>query len=89
MLARHLQPTDVDSSLIVQDTAAYVGCLSYTTVLARLLIFQRYRKTQEKSKDFLTVTDSRTGKTYEIPIKNNTINALALKDIAANGEGLM
>jgi len=32
-------------------------------------------------KSSLTVTDNRTGKTYEIPIKNNYIEAVELKKI--------
>ena len=31
--------------------------------------------------DTLTVTDNRTGKQYEIPIKDGVINATALKEI--------
>ena len=34
-------------------------------------------------KDMLTVTDSRTGKTYELPIKNGTIKAMDLRQIKA------
>lgn len=33
------------------------------------------------SKDFLTVTDNRTGQTYELPINNDTINAMDLRQI--------
>jgi len=44
----------------------------------------------KNNKNRLSVVDNRTGKTYEIPIKNNTINALALKQISdTDGEGLM
>eukprot|EP01111_Echinosteliopsis_oligospora_P004147 TRINITY_DN1656_c0_g1_i1.p1 TRINITY_DN1656_c0_g1~~TRINITY_DN1656_c0_g1_i1.p1 ORF type:complete len:496 (-),score=153.27 TRINITY_DN1656_c0_g1_i1:70-1557(-) len=46
-------------------------------------------KTEEKSKDTLTVTDNRTGKSYTIPIKNHTINATALKQISFDNEGIM
>ena len=31
--------------------------------------------------DTLTVTDNRTGQTYEVPIEDGTIRALALRDI--------
>ena len=33
------------------------------------------------SSETLTVTDNRTGKTYELPIENGSIRALALRDI--------
>ena len=33
------------------------------------------------AKDSLTITDNRTGKTYEIPIENGTIRALDLRQI--------
>ena len=33
--------------------------------------------------DTLTVTDNRTGKQYEIPIKDGVINATALRQIKA------
>jgi citrate synthase len=38
------------------------------------------------SENTLTVTDNRTGKTYEIPIENDTIPALALRKIKVNPE---
>src|SRR2546426_2006237 len=43
------------------------------------------------SKDSLTITDNRTGKTYEIPIENGTIKALDLRQIKAGPDdfGLM
>jgi citrate synthase len=39
----------------------------------------------------LTITDNRTGKSYEVPIENDTINALALRQIKVNADdfGLM
>ncbi len=39
----------------------------------------------------LTITDNRTGKSYEVPIENETINALSLRQIKAHPEdfGLM
>jgi citrate synthase len=42
-------------------------------------------------KDTLTVTDNRTGKTYEVPISDNTIKALDLRQIKASEDdfGLM
>ncbi|MGQ0793919.1 MAG: citrate synthase [Deltaproteobacteria bacterium] len=42
-------------------------------------------------KDTLTITDNRTGKDYEIPIKNETINAMDLRQIRVKPEdfGLM
>jgi citrate synthase len=42
-------------------------------------------------KDSLTVTDNRTGKTYEIPIENGTIRAMDLRQIRTSAEdfGLM
>ena len=36
------------------------------------------------AKDTLTVTDNRTGKTYEIPIKHDTIRAIDLRQIKVN-----
>ncbi len=36
------------------------------------------------SKDTLTVTDNRTGKTYELPIEHDTIRALDLRQIKVN-----
>ncbi len=43
------------------------------------------------SKNSLTVTDNRTGKTYEIPIEHETISAMALRQIKVKDEdfGLM
>ena len=43
------------------------------------------------STDTLTVTDNRTGKTYEIPIENETIPAIALRQIKVQADdfGLM
>src|SRR3954447_12929401 len=42
-------------------------------------------------KDSLTVTDNRTGKTYEIPIEDGTIRGMSLRDIkvADDDFGLM
>src|SRR3954462_11269175 len=42
-------------------------------------------------KDSLTVTDNRTGKTYEIPIEDGTIRGIALRDIKVDDDdfGLM
>src|SRR5919199_6726690 len=41
--------------------------------------------------DSLTITDNRTGRTYEVPIEDGTIRALALRDIKVDDEdfGLM
>jgi citrate synthase len=38
------------------------------------------------SSETLTVTDNRTGKTYELPIENGSIRALALRDIKTSEE---
>ena len=38
------------------------------------------------SKDSLTITDNRTGQTYEIPIENGAIRALDLRQIKSNEE---
>lgn len=38
----------------------------------------------ETSKDTLTVTDNRTGKTYELPVENDTIRAIDLRKIKVN-----
>lgn len=37
----------------------------------------------------LTVIDNRTGKRYEIAVKNNTIAATDLRKISVNGQELM
>ena len=41
--------------------------------------------------DTLTITDNRTGKTYEVPIEDGTVRAMALRDIKVNEDdfGLM
>ncbi|MCA9901344.1 MAG: hypothetical protein KC433_24325, partial [Anaerolineales bacterium] len=36
------------------------------------------------SKDTLTITDNRTARTYEIPIENDTIQAMHLRQIKVN-----
>ena len=36
--------------------------------------------------DSLTITDNRTGKTYEVPIEDGTVRATALRDIKVNDE---
>ena len=36
------------------------------------------------TKDTLSVTDNRTGQTYEIPITHDTIDAMALRQIKVN-----
>jgi len=43
------------------------------------------------SKNSLSITDNRTGKSYELPIENGTINALDLRQVKADAEdfGLM
>ena len=43
------------------------------------------------SKDTLTITDNRTGKSYEVPIEDGTIKAIDLRQIkvAADDFGLM
>src|SRR6185503_15824076 len=41
---------------------------------------------QDMAKDSLTITDNRTGKTYEVPIQEGTIRALDLRKITT-GEG--
>src|SRR3954447_7162008 len=40
-----------------------------------------------EGRDSLTVTDNRTGKTYEIPIENGAIRAPELRKIKVDGEG--
>jgi citrate synthase len=40
----------------------------------------------EKKKEFLTINDSRTGKSYELPIENGTIKALDLRQIKTGPE---
>ena len=37
-------------------------------------------------KDTLTITDNRTGKAYEVPIKDDTINAMELRQIKVNDD---
>ena len=43
------------------------------------------------SKDSLTITDNRTGKTYEVPVQDGTIKAMDLRQIKVGAEdfGLM
>ncbi|VAW31821.1 Citrate synthase (si), partial [hydrothermal vent metagenome] len=36
------------------------------------------------SKDTLTITDNRTGRTYEIPVEHDTIKAMDLRQIKIN-----
>ena len=36
------------------------------------------------SKDTLTITDNRTGSTYEVPVEYDTINAMDLRKIKVN-----
>jgi len=38
------------------------------------------------TKDSLTITDNRTGKTYEIPVANDTINAMDLRQIKVQSD---
>ncbi len=38
------------------------------------------------TKDMLTITDNRTGKTYELPITNDTIRAMDLRQIKVNDD---
>src|SRR6266851_466606 len=42
--------------------------------------------TTRMSRDTLSVTDNRTGKTYEVPIKNDTIHATDLRQIKVKGD---
>src|SRR6201747_327588 len=41
--------------------------------------------------DTLTITDNRTGETYEVPVEDGTVRAMALRDIKVNEDdfGLM
>ena len=43
------------------------------------------------SKDTLTITDNRTGKTYEVPVQDGTIKAIDLRQIKTSADdfGLM
>ena len=36
--------------------------------------------------DTLTITDNRTGRTYELPISHDTINAMELRQIKVNDD---
>ncbi len=49
------------------------------------------REAPDMGRDSLSITDNRTGKTYELPIESNTIRALDLRQIktAPNDFGLM
>jgi len=38
------------------------------------------------AKDTLTITDNRTGKTYEVPVENDTIRAMDLRQIKVNDD---
>jgi len=46
------------------------------------------REANRMSRDSLTITDNRTGKTYEIPITDDTIRALDLRQIKLNQNDL-
>ena len=35
----------------------------------------------------LTVTDNRTGRTYEVPIEDGTVRAMAFRDIKVSDDG--
>ena len=51
---------------------------------------QRKRKRKEDAstrRETLTVTDNRTGKSYEIPIKHDTIRAMDLRQIKVDASG--
>jgi citrate synthase len=41
--------------------------------------------------DTLTITDNRTGETYEVPVEDGTVRAIALRDIKVSEDdfGLM
>jgi citrate synthase len=41
--------------------------------------------------DTLTITDNRTGRTYEVPVEDGTVRAMALRDIKVDDDdfGLM
>jgi citrate synthase len=43
-------------------------------------------ETKPMSRETLTITDNRTGKSYELPITNDTIRALDLRQIKVNAE---
>jgi len=38
------------------------------------------------SKDSLTITDNRTGKTYDVPIQDGTIKAMDLRQIKVSAD---
>ena len=42
------------------------------------------RETNRSTRDSLTITDNRTGKTYEVPVTDDTIRALDLRQIKVN-----
>src|ERR1700739_4828373 len=42
--------------------------------------------TTRMSRDTLSITDNRTGKSYEVPVKNDTIRATDLRQIKVNGD---
>ena len=44
----------------------------------------RKAEASAKSRDTLTITDNRTGKTYDVPITNGTIRAMDLRKIKVN-----
>jgi citrate synthase len=55
------------------------------------VVAQKPLSTTSTTLDTLTITDNRTGKSYEIPIENGTIKAMDLRQIKANTDdfGLM
>lgn len=57
--------------------------------MQRLSLIQGHIKNKTSGKSTLSLTDNRTGKTIEIPIKNNFINANELgKFVDGQGEPL-
>src|SRR5262245_38131343 len=48
--------------------------------------FGRYAKGQTMPNDTLTVTDNRTGKSYEIPIVDGTIKAIDMRQIKISAD---
>ena len=54
---------------------------SYTRKPLRLTCARDSRRSRLVAKDTLTITDNRTGKSYEVPIEDGTIKATDLRQI--------
>src|SRR5262249_33131612 len=75
----------------ISCTAGPLVELSLPEQEPRALARARFRASEKMAKETLTITDNRTGKTYEVPIQEGTIRATDLRQIMVDKEdfGLM